>query len=316
VLALSGCAGAQSTLDPAGRSAEWIANIFGWMAAVALIVWLLVAGLTIYLVRARARPQNERRLTFLIIGGGALLPTVVLGVLLAYGLSAIPDLVAPAPEGSLKIAVTGEQWWWRVRYMPPGRSPIDLANEIRLPVGEPVEFELDSGNVIHSFWIPPLGGKMDMIPGRRTRLSLLPTRTGEFRGACAEYCGESHALMAFPVVVHEKAEFETWLAQQARPAQPAEGPAARRGEELFFANGCRACHTIRGTPAEGVIGPDLTHVGSRLTLGAATLPNDSDAFVQWISSTEHIKPGAHMPPFGMLPTEDVRAIAAYLDSLR
>ncbi len=200
------------------------------------------------------------------------------------GLSMLPDLVAPAPEGSLKIVVSGEQWWWRVRYLPPGGEAIVLANEIRLPVGEPVEFRLESPDVIHSFWIPSLGGKMDMIPGRLTRLALEPTRTGVFRGVCAEYCGTSHALMSFYVVVMEKEEFDRWLAHQAAPAEPPAEPLAARGQELFLANGCGACHTVRGTPADGVIGPDLTHVGSRLSLAAGILPNEPDAFQRWIAA--------------------------------
>jgi cytochrome c oxidase subunit 2 len=193
---------------------------------------------------------------------------------------------------------------------------MELANEIRLPVGERVAFHLESPDVIHSFWIPALSGKMDMIPGRQTRLALEPTRTGVFRGACAEYCGTSHALMSFDVVVLEPADFARWLEQQRAPAQPPVQPLAVHGQELFLANGCGACHTVRGTPADGVVGPDLTHVGSRLSLGAATLSNDPEAFQRWVANTDHVKPGVHMPAFGMLPPEDLRALAAYLDALQ
>jgi cytochrome c oxidase subunit 2 len=252
----------------------------------------------------------------LIVGGGAVVPTVVLTVLLIYGLAPIPALLAPAPEGSLKIAVTGEQWWWRVRYHLPDGEEVTLANEIRLPVGETVEFRLDSPDVIHSFWIPPLGGKVDMIPGRVTRLVLKPTRVGVFRGVCAEYCGASHALMAFPVVVQEREEFDRWLAHQARPAEPPVEPAPARGQELFLANGCSACHTVRGTPAAGVIGPDLTHVGSRLSVAAGTLPNEPDDFRRWVAHTTDVKPGALMPSFHMLPPGELQELAAYLKGLR
>jgi cytochrome c oxidase subunit 2 len=191
-----------------------------------------------------------------------------------------------------------------------------LANEIRLPVGETVEFRLESPDVIHSFWIPSLGGKMDMIPGRVTRLALTPTKTGVFRGACAEYCGTSHALMSFDVVVHEKEGFDRWLAHQQMPAGPPGAAAAARGHELFLANGCGACHAIRGTTAKGVIGPDLTHVGSRLSIGAGTLSNTRDALVRWIARTDHVKPGVIMPSFGMLPDEQLQAMALYLEGLR
>lgn len=207
-------------------------------------------------------------------------------------------------------------WWWRVSYPQPDGSAIEMANEIRLPLGQPVEFHLTSSNVIHSFWIPSLGGKRDMIPGRLTRLVLTPTRTGVFRGQCAEYCGTAHALMSFHVVVMQKEEFADWLAQQAASARAPVEAVALRGQELFRANGCAACHTVRGTPARGVIGPDLTHVGSRLSLGAGTLANEPEAFLQWIARTQKVKPGVHMPAFGMLPPQELRALAAYLEALK
>jgi cytochrome c oxidase subunit II len=309
------CAGPQSALDPAGRGAEQIATLFWWMAAGAAVIWAVMVGLTIHAARARAEPHSRREATLLIIGGGAVLPTLVLGVLLASGLSLLPELMAPAPEGSLKIAVSGEQWWWRVRYLPPGGEPIELANEIRLPLGEPVQLELESPDVIHSFWIPSLGGKMDMIPGRRTRLALHPTRAGRFRGVCAEYCGASHAFMGFAVVVEEKQDFRRWLVHQATAATPPTHPAAERGQHLFLANGCGACHTIRGTPAAGVVGPDLTHLGSRESLAAGLLRNGPAELARWLAAAEDLKPGVHMPSFGMLPPEDVRALAAYMDGL-
>jgi cytochrome c oxidase subunit 2 len=169
--------------------------------------------------------------------------------------------------------------------------------------------------VIHSFWIPSLGGKVDMIPGRRTRLVLEPTRTGAFRGACAEFCGTSHALMAFSVVVLEEAAFEDWLAQEATAATAPGSPAAARGQELFLQVGCGACHTVRGTEADGTIGPDLTHLASRATLGAGTFPNTFDDLVRWIAHTEEVKPDVRMPSFGALPREHIEAIAAYLEGL-
>ena len=311
---LPACAGPQSALDPAGRGAEDIAALFWWMAAGAVIIWTAVVALAIYAIRLKDEPHSRRGAALLIIGGGTVVPTLVLGGLLAYGLSLLPELLGAQKASSVKIIVSGEQWWWRVGYSTAD-GVVVLANEIRLPVGEVAEFELASPDVIHSFWIPPLGGKMDMIPGRKTRLTLEPTRTGVFRGACAEYCGTSHALMSFYVVVHEKDDFARWLAHQAKPANSPTEPRAARGKELFLANGCGACHTIRGTPAEGMIGPDLTHVGSRLSLGAGMLPNNPDAFFRWIAETEKVKPGVHMPAFGMLPPEDVRAMAAYMEAL-
>jgi len=310
------CRGPQSAIEPASRAAEQLAGLFWGMTIGAFLVWAAVVALTVYAIRARHEAPAERRATALIIGGGVIVPTVVLAGLLIYGLSILPPLLAPAPSGSLRIQVVGEQWWWRVRYQPPTGPAFDLANEIRLPAGEPVEFELSSPDVIHSFWIPALGGKMDMIPGRKTRLTLEPTRTGRFRGVCAEYCGTSHALMAFDVVVMSKPEFAEWMDAQRRPASQAVDSIATLGRERFFANGCAACHTVHGTQARGVVGPDLTHVGSRHTLGAGIVPNDHSGFVRWLSRTSEVKPGVLMPHFGMLPQSEVDALATYLESLQ
>lgn len=312
---LSACEGPQSALAPAGRGAEVLAGLFWWMAIGAAIIWVLVLGLGVYAIRVKPGPKGYRA-GLMIIGGGAIVPTIVLSALLIFGLALLPDLVAPAPEGSLKVAVVGEQWWWRVRYEGPDGQSIELANEIHLPVGEPVEFRLDSADVIHSFWIPSLGGKVDMIPGRQNRLALLPTKKGVFRGVCAEYCGASHALMAFWVVVEEREDFDRWLADQSQPAREPTTPDVARGLDVFTSSGCAACHTLRGTPAAGVIGPDLTHVGSRRTLAAATLSSDLDDFVRWIDHSQSVKPEVNMPSFGMLPTDDLQTLAAYLESLK
>jgi cytochrome c oxidase subunit 2 len=315
-LACGGCGGAQSALDPAGEGAEKIADLFWWMTGGALVIWAVMVALAIHAIWSRRDALTARSAKLLIVVGGVAFPTLTLAGLLTYGLSMLPELVAPAPEGSLRIEVTGRQWWWRVRYVTPDGSSVEVANEVRLPVGEPVEFRLDSDDVIHSFWIPSLGGKVDMIPGRTTRLVLLPTRTGTFRGVCAEYCGSAHALMSFDVVVVERAEFERWLALQRAPAMVPEDALAASGGALFVADGCGACHTIRGTPADGVVGPDLTHVGGRASLGAGTLRMEEGAFLRWISATETLKPGVHMPAFDMLPREELSAIAAWLEALR
>ena len=285
------------------------------MAAGAVLVWLAMAGLTIYAMRGAKTAKEGRLAKLLIIGGGAIVPTVLLTALLVYGLAMMPNLLARAPAGSLEINVTGEQWWWRVRYRPPNGTEVVLANEIRLPLGEIVQFQLESSDVIHSFWIPALGGKMDMIPGRKTRLALEATRAGVFRGVCAEYCGTAHALMAFSVVVMPKAEFERWLDAQRLAAPAPSDAVAMQGRDAFFTYGCSACHTIRGTSADGVIGPDLTHVGSRLSIGAGILANEPEAIRRWIAATDKLKPGVQMPHFGMLSAEELRAIAGYLKSL-
>jgi cytochrome c oxidase subunit 2 len=302
-------------LDPAGREAERIAELFWWMTGGSAVVWIVVVALALHATYVRRAPADRARSRRLVVIGGVVVPVVVLTALLVYGLAMLPPMLAAAPEGALRVHVVGEQWWWRVTYPGPGGEPVELANELWLPVGRPVELRLETRDVIHSLWIPALGGKMDMIPGRRTRLLLHPTRTGAFRGVCAEYCGASHAWMLFTVRVVEEAEFARWLEGQARPAAEPAAPLAARGRELFLANGCGACHTVRGTAAAGRVGPDLTHVGGRATLAAGRLANEADAFRRWIARPDALKPGARMPHFGMLPPEDLGPLAAWLEAL-
>ncbi|AHL77421.1 cytochrome B561 [Stutzerimonas stutzeri] len=311
---LAACDGRQSALDPAGTGAESIATLFWWMCGGALLIWAAVMAITLYATQAHPEEHGIRSARWLILGGGVIFPVVVLTGLLIYGLMLMPQL-SSSEDVSMRVEVSGEQWWWRVRYRTDEGEAIDLANEIRLPVGQRVAFSLTSPDVIHSFWIPSLGGKVDMIPGRTNQLVLEPTRTGSFRGACAEYCGTSHALMAFPVVVMETAAFDEWLAQQAQPAQEPESALQRQGQHAFLSNGCGACHRVRGTEADGTVGPDLTHVGSRLSLAAGILPADIDAFQRWIGHTGEIKPDVRMPTFGMLPNDQLTAMAHYLKGL-
>jgi cytochrome c oxidase subunit 2 len=305
----------QSALETAGRDAEQIAQLFIVMMTGALLIWAVVVAAAIYAIRVSRGTHTQRDANLFILGGGVALPTAVLAALLWYGLPIVPQVLALAPTDGLRIHVEGKQWWWRVQYATPDGF-IETANELRLPVGQRVELQLSSPDVIHSFWVPSLAGKMDMIPGRITRLALEPTRTGTFRGTCAEYCGASHALMAFDVVVTGADEFQHWLDAQISPAaEPADSPAIR-GRDAFLAHGCSACHTIRGTPAAGRLGPDLTHVASRASIGAATLPNERNALIRWIRETDRLKPGVHMPAFRAVTSDDLSALAAYLDGLR
>jgi cytochrome c oxidase subunit 2 len=305
-----------STLEPAGRDAAEIAVLFWWMAAGALLIWAAMIALSLYCAWGPRARDAQRFSPLLVVGGGFVFPVVVLAGLLFAGLPALPRVLDGPAAGRRTIAVAGEQWWWRVRYPLPDGGHVELANEIRLPVGERVTVQLSSDNVIHAFWIPSLAGKIDMIPGRRTHLSLEPTRPGMFRGVCAEYCGTAHALMAFPVAVLERQAFEAWLAAEARPAQAPRTEPGRRGMAIFTEAGCGACHAVRGTGAAGTIGPDLTHVGGRLTLGAATVPNDGRRMREWLADPARVKPGAHMPAFGMLGDERLQMLAAYLQELK
>jgi cytochrome c oxidase subunit 2 len=310
--ALAACSGVQSALDPAGREAAELLDLFQVLLIGAVVIWILLNG-AFFLVRVVKRGPMSRRLAEgLIIGGGIVFPTVGLGALLIHALPYLTEL-RPAP-GEPAVRVTGEEWWWRVEYLTESGTVIS-ANELRLPVGRRTEITLGADDFIHSFWIPSLSGKMDMFPGRGTRLALEPFRTGTFRGQCAELCGTGHALMAFPAIVMEAEAYEAWLANEAAPAQAPTDAAARRGQALFFSEGCGACHAIRGTPADGAFGPDLTHVGSRLTLGAGTLPNTVEGFAAWIAETHAVKPEVDMPEYHHLGPEAIADLARYLDGL-
>lgn len=316
---LAACDSARSTLAPAGVEAQDVAQLFWVMLIGAVIVWMAVVGFALYISRAAHQPRGGTATRWLILGGGVITPTVVLGALLIYGLQLMPQLRQPGSADGLRVEVSGEQWWWRVRYVRTGGArPIDveLANEIRLPLGRRTEFRLSSPDVIHSFWIPALGGKVDMTPGRITTLVLEPTRAGTYRGACAEFCGASHAFMEFEAVVMQPAAFEAWLQQQSAPAIAPVSAPARRGLQVFERNGCGACHRVRGSAFNGPVGPDLTHVGSRLGVAAGTLPNDAAGFRKWIARTHVLKPEALMPAFDMLPPQDLDDLALYMESLQ
>jgi cytochrome c oxidase subunit 2 len=280
------------------------------------LIFLLVMALTAVACLGGAARAHWLSRKGVIIGGGVIFPVVTLSALLMYGLLLSRNLVM-AGSPALRIEVVGEQFWWRVHYLDASGAPnLVSANEIRIPTGLPIEFVLKSKDVIHSFWVPSLAGKLDMIPGRVNSYRFAAERPGVYRGQCAEYCGAQHALMAFYVVAMEKAEFDTWYAQQREPA-PEPGIAfLARGKALFLENGCGACHTVRGTPANGTIGPDLSHVGGRVSLAAGTYPNNAGTLAGWISSAQHLKPGNLMPSFGNLTGEQLRATAAYLESLK
>lgn len=311
---LAGCDGRQSVLSPSGADARVLGDLFWVMLIGAIVLWLLVNGLFFYVTRINRAAMSRRFANRLIVVGGVVFPTLVLGALLTYGLSIMPDQRAPG-EG-LTLRVTGEQWWWRVEYWPEGAdAPIVAANEIRLPAGQRSEIVLGSARVIHSFWIPALGGKMDMFPGRETRMSLLPETPGTWRGQCAEFCGASHALMAFEVVAMPSEDFSEWLEAQATPAASPTTGAGARGARIFAREGCGACHTVRGTSARGAVGPDLTHVGGRLSLGAGTLDTTLADFETWVAHTGAVKPEVEMPGYDHLSATELSDLAQYLKGL-
>jgi len=313
LLLLAGCGiDVQSVLAPRGTQAGQIANLawalFGLGAFVLTVVmatlWLAIRGTA----RVRAALAQDRT----VIALGLIFPAVTLTVLLGCGVWLMRSHLAADTANATRIEVTGEQWWWRVVY--PGA--VASANEIAIPVGQPVEFILKSADVIHSFWVPSLGGKVDMIPGRVTRLRLTAERPGVYRGQCAEYCGGPHALMAFQVLALTPAEYAGWLARESAPARAPSDETEQRGQSLFISAGCGACHAVRGTEAAGTVGPDLTHVGSRRSVGIDTLPLTRANLVRFIAHGQHVKPGNLMPEFRIFSAAEHDALATYLLSLR
>jgi cytochrome c oxidase subunit II len=311
---LAACGGEQSVLSAAGAEARHIAILFWAMTIGGALIWAGVLGAYLVATQARRLPWSRQAAGRLILWAGVAFPVVALAALLAYALWLMPTLrpwTVTEPT-RLSIAVTARQYWWEVRYRQDGGEEVVSANEVRVPVGERVEFVLQSPDVIHSFWVPPLGGKMDIIPGRTNRLSLQADRTGSFRGQCAEYCGISHALMAFSVLAMPPTEFQAWL-EQAR--QPADGAAAQ-GLSIFEANGCGACHAIQGTAARGTIGPDLSRLGSRGSIGAGILPMSANSIARFIAEPEAVKPSVAMPGYPAMAPADLEALASYLERLR
>jgi cytochrome c oxidase subunit 2 len=306
----------QSVLSPHGAQAGQIATLAWVLFAVAAVVLLLVviaAGLAL-----RGAPGVRRVLAGerTVVAFGLVTPVVVLTALLGYGVFLMRAQLAPVAADAVRIELTGLQWWWRVDYAEAGAPPIASANEVRIPVGRPVLFTLKAADVIHSFWVPSLGGKVDMIPGRATQLRLTAERPGIYRGQCAEYCGGPHALMALDVIALDPSEYEAWRAREARPARAPEDEQERNGQHLFLAAGCGTCHAIRGTAATGSIGPDLTHFGGRRSVGIDTLPLTAAHVTRFIHDGQHIKPGNRMPEFRIFSADEHAALAAYLLSLR
>jgi cytochrome c oxidase subunit 2 len=322
---LGGCSGVQSIVAPASREA---AELYGLLWLMLVVCGFMLALVLLFLglsLRRRHRPiapgetavEPPDRVLTRSLGIWAGLIVVGLSILITGSFLADRSLAERREDEALTIRVTGHQWWWRVEYpAPSGAGVVETANELRLPVGRTARIELGAGDVIHSFWVPNLAGKTDAIPGRANTLTLTPTRTGWFRGACGEYCGTQHAHMAIDVNVLPPAEFDAWLARQAEDAgEPGGDGVPARGRNLFATGPCAACHVVRGTQASGRAGPDLTHIASRRSLAAGTVPMSRGGLQGWITNPQALKPGTLMPTVPMAPA-DADAIAAYLSSLR
>lgn len=313
---MASCSNEPSALSPAGEEADAIYVLFRTMTIGAAIIWVGVVALMIYSFRASHRAHRRQTSQALILWGGAVFPSATLLLLLSYALWLMPDIRPWTETGGngLRIEVTGEQYWWRIRYLDDqGELLFETANELLLPLHEATTFSLRARDVVHSFWIPALGGKMDMIPGRENRLTLTPKRPGIYRGPCAEFCGTSHALMAVTAKVVAQPEFDAWLAKRRQRPAPVQGEGAR----LFVRHGCPACHAVDGmAEAKSEIGPNLTDFGERLKVGAGALDNTPDNIARFIADPAAVKPGATMPAFDMLPPAEIAAIAVWLGGLQ
>ena len=299
----------QTTLDPKTSAAEEITDLWWFMLITSTVVVMIVVTLTLLAVlRRRGRADAAARFLGrqgLVSLGGLVVPIAILSVLFALTLETLQETAPAHVHPELTIEVEGEQWFWNVRYPEAGAI---TANEIHVPTRTPVEIRVRTKDVLHSFWAPQLNRKIDLLPGRPNRLTFVVNEPGRYRGQCAEYCGLQHANMAFTVVAQEPAEFEAWLANEADPAR--EPPPA-----VFMDSGCAACHTIRGSEAQGKVGPDLTHFAGREFLAARTLENTRGDLGGWILDPQGVKPGTRMPGTE-LDGEELDQLLDYLESLR
>jgi cytochrome c oxidase subunit II len=322
VLAMRGQA--QSTLDPAGPAAKSLSDLSWFVLILFTIVAVVMCSLIAWVATRRRGTFEEHEPVeagggqlWILIGGFAI-PFVILAVVFILGLRAVTRF--PLHDGDVmvpEIRLTGHQWWWEVRYV--GGSPNNqfaTANEIHIPVGRPVNLELSSADVIHSFWVPNLSGKVDLIPGQVNHMRLQADRPGVYSGKCAEYCGAQHTNMMIVVVAHPVNEFEAWRAHQLESSSTPSAAQEVRGQELFLSSPCSLCHMIRGTPARGAVAPDLTHLASRQGIAANALENNKANLSAWVTHAQALKPSSMMPNVTQFSGDDLQALVAYLQQLR
>ena len=321
-LGVTGCAGAPSVLAPYGADASSTASLAWLMFAIAGIVLLVISALLWISYRRSGIPKKNKDLysndrTYLrnVIFGGGIAPIIVLLIVMGLGIRVenISTARRNKSDTGINIEVIGHQWWWEVRY---SNQNFATANEIHIPVGQPVTVHVTSADVIHSFWVPQLHGKIDLIPGQTNTITLETDQAGVYRGQCAEFCGVQHAHMAFLVIAQKPEDFQAWLAGENKTStQPKVGSLEQEGQQAFLGSACVYCHTIAGTNASGTLGPDLTHLASRQTIGADLLPNTSGNLAGWILNSQTLKPGNHMPPMDLNGVQ-VQAMLAYLGTLK
>lgn len=300
-------------LEPAGIQGQRIADLFWSFTGICVVVFALVLGaFLIALVKKRGEPIESR----LGVGTAVALTSITLVVMLFLSVRTSRALASLSEGDALPIEVIGHEWWWEFRY--PGAVAglqFTTAYELHVPIGKPISLKLRSSDVIHSFWVPSLHGKRDLIPGKTGSLVFQADRPGRYQGQCAEYCGTQHANMRFVVVAEPEAEFRAWLAHQLEPAARPADEIAARGKKVFLESRCVACHAIGGTDAFATVGPNLTHFASRSDIAMGTLPNRPGHLEGWIVDPQSAKPGAIMPGT-TLPPEDLHALSAYLEGLR
>lgn len=313
---VAGCGGAPAIFDAAGDAAREINRLWWLLFGLGSAVYLAVMG---YLLLALYRRRQAEYLpspggggsTRTVIWGGIVLPALILLVVYGFTVRTLWTLSARAADAEITIDVIGHQWWWEVQY---SEQAIVAANEITIPVGQPVRIRLTSADVIHSFWVPELHGKLDMLPGRTNTFWLEADQAGEYWGLCAEFCGTQHTNMRFLVVAVAPAEFTAWLAKQQAPPPAPTTALASQGQQLFLARPCAQCHAIAGTPARGRLGPDLTHFASRRTLAAGLVDNTAGNLAAWLIDPQHLKSGNLMPA-SLLSARELQALLAYLQTL-
>ena len=308
-----------SIFAPVSTPAFAIREVAFVVLGLTAVIFLLVAGVAVYaLIRFRRRRGDDGREPPQVYGSRQIeqawtvVPILIVVVLFLVTVRYIYAIEGrPQPADALEVAIVGHQWWWEIRYPKLG---IVTANELHVPVSDrPTFITLQSADVIHSFWIPQLAGKMDVIPNKTNRVWIEPKRLGTYVGQCAEYCGMQHAGMLLTVTVHSTENFAQWVAAQQMPAR--DDVQAREGRQLFSSLACVNCHTVRGTTANGVFGPDLTHVMSRSTIGAGVIPNTPETLRAWVDDPSSLKPGALMPAM-KLSRNDLDKVTSYLLTLR
>ena len=313
---LSGCSGSPSILTPASRDAAQIADLFWGVLAIAAGIFVVTEALLIIaLVRFRSRPGVREPVQ---VHGNqpleiawTLVPAIILAGVFVATASTMSAVTQPQP-GALRVQVLGHRWWWEARY--PGQG-ITTATDIHVPVGQAVEVELAGADVIHSFWPPELAGKTDVIPGHTNWVRFTADRPGSYLGFCAEFCGAQHANMRFLVVAETREQFDDWVRRaQAQAALPTTGQAAR-GAQAFLSGTCVACHTLQGTAAQGKVGPDLTHFGSRRSIAALTLDNTPENLATWLAKPQAVKPD-NLMRIPALSGETIQDLVAFLESLK